>query len=59
MSFSWFYFSATFSLFFFFACVSLKWHPVDENVMTKDLPLPNHALFPLGTTVPSLLMQCS
>ena len=31
----------------------------DENVMTKGLPEPNHVLFPLGTTVPSLLMQCS
>lgn len=32
---------------------------VDENVMTKGLPEPNHFLLPLGTTVPSLLMQCS
>lgn len=32
---------------------------VDENVMAKGLPEPNHFLLPLGTTVPSLLMQCS
>ena len=32
---------------------------VDENVITKGLLEPNHVLFPLGTTVPSLLMQGS
>ena len=32
---------------------------VDENAITKGLLEPNHVLFPLGTTVPSLLMQHS
>ena len=31
---------------------------VDENAITKGLLEPNH-VFPLGTTVPSLLMQHS